>query len=392
VLAGRANALAARISTDTARARTALSQFLAKANNYRNAVDAALTAHELDIRFAEVEAARVPLDEALVAVSRDGEPAALRIFATGEVALAPDRFAPVFGDVFDRLDAKAAHLTAAAQAAAAVPADAASARHIVATLVAALQDALDGEALPVLPVIRKRPETTAETDFSSGTAVAGSLAEWAPLRARIRNVRAFLTTLGQLRAYEVTEAATTTGDPDGDTRPETEAPRPRYYGTFLADRTFIPGAELYAGLVIDEWAEQRPSRSQTTGVAINYDSPQSEAPNCLLLCEPATGDETTWSELDATRMVAETISWMKIRALPSRRRLSPGGQLPQINQVPFKPGAGDGTRRVPAAPLIRLPGNIGVVEGTLVRAAAGEPAGLAATGAREVSRFSRTEE
>jgi hypothetical protein len=392
VLAGRANALAARISTDTARARTALSQFLAKANNYRNAVDAALTAHELDIRFAEVEAARVPLDEALVAVSRDGEPAALRIFATGEVALAPDRFAPVFGDVFDRLDAKAAHLTAAAQAAAAVPADAASARHIVATLVAALQDALDGEALPVLPVIRKRPETTAETDFSSGTAVAGSLAEWAPLRARIRNVRAFLTTLGQWRAYEVTEAATTTGDPDGDTRPETEAPRPRYYGTFLADRTFIPGAELYAGLVIDEWAEQRPSRSQTTGVAINYDSPQSEAPNCLLLCEPATGDETTWSELDATRMVAETISWMKIRALPSRRRLSPGGQLPQINQVPFKPGAGDGTRRVPAAPLIRLPGNIGVVEGTLVRAAAGEPAGLAATGAREVSRFSRTEE
>lgn len=391
VLAGRANALNARINTDTARARTALSQFLVKANNYRNGVDAALTAHELDIRFAEVEAARVPFNEALLAVSRYGEPAALRIFATGEVALAPDRFAPVFGDVFDRLDAKAAQLTAAAQAAAAVPADAAAARRIVATLTAALQRALDGEALPVLPVIRKRPETTAEADFSSGTAVAGSLAEWAPLRARIRNVRA-AATLAQLRAYEVTEAATTTGDPDGDTRPETEAPRPRYYGTFLADRTFIPGAELYAGLVIDEWAEQRPSRSQTTGVAINYNSPQSEAPNCLLLCEPATGNETTWSELGAARMVAETISWMKIRALPSQRRLSPGGQLPQINQVPFKPGAGDGTRRVPPRPLIRLPGNIGVVEGTLVLAAAGEPAGLAATGAREVSRFSRTEE
>ena len=279
------------------------------------------------IRFAEVEAARVPLDEALVAVSRDGEPAALRIFATGEVALAPDRFAPVFGDVFDRLDAKAAHVTAAAQAAAAVPADAASARHIVATLVAALQDALDGEALPVLPVIRKRAETTAETDFSSGTAVAGSLAEWAPLRARIRNVRAFLTTLGQWRAYEVTEAATTTGDPDGDTRPETEAPRPRYYGTFLADRTFIPGAELYAGLVIDEWAEQRPSRSQTTGVAINYNSPQSEAPNCLLLCEPATGDQTTWSELDATRMVAETISWMKNSRAPVAAATVAGGTI-----------------------------------------------------------------
>jgi hypothetical protein len=91
-------------------------------------------------------------------------------------------------------------------------------------------------------------------------------------------------------------------------------------------------------------------------------------------------------------MVAETISWMRIRALPSQRRLSPGGQLPQINQVPFKPGAGGGTRRVPTVPLIRVIGNIGVLEGALVRADPSAPVGLAATGAREISRFSRTEE
>lgn len=392
VLAARANALALRVGTDTASARTALSRFLAKARNYRNGIDAALAASELDMRFAEAETARVAFDEALVAVSRYGEPAALRIFATGEVALAPDDFAPVFGAILDRLDAKLAQLTAAAQAVATPPANAAAARRAVATLTQALRSALDGEALPILPVVRKRAETTAETDFSSGSAVAGALAEWAPLRARVRNVQAFASTLAPVRTYQVTEAATSTGDPDGDTRPESEAPRPRYYGTFLADRTFVAGAGLYAGLVIDEWAEQRPSRSQTTGVAINYDSPQSEAPNCLLLCEPATGDETTWSELGAARMVAETIGWMKIRALPSQRRLSPGGQLPQINQIPFKPGPGNGTRRVPTAPLIRVPGNVGVLEGTFVLAAAGEPAGLAATGAREISRLSRTEE
>ena len=393
VLADRATRLGSKISTDTDSARSALSVFLAKARNYRLGVDAALASTELDLRFAAVEAARVPVDQALVVVSRYGEPGALRVFATGEVALAPDAFAPVFNAMLDRLDAKAAQLTAAAQAASATPADAAAARRVVASLTKALQSALDGEALPILPVLRKRAETSPEADFSgTGSSVAAALAEWAPMRARVRNAQAVASGLTAVRAYEVTEAATTTNDPDGDTRPETEAPRPRFYGTFLATSAVANAAQDYAGFVIDEWAEQRPSQTQTTGVAINYDSPQSEAPNCLLLCEPPTGDETTWSELGAARMVAETISWMKIRALPSQRRLSPGGQLPQINQVPFKPGAGGGTRRLPTASLIRVIGNIGVLEGALVRADPGEPAGLAATGAREISRFSRTEE
>jgi len=380
------------MGADNASAQAALSAFLSKARNYRNGVDAALAASELDMRFAEVEAVRGALDASLVAVSRYGEPGALRVFATGEVALAPDNFATILGGVLDRIDAKMRALTAAAQASGAPPTEAAAARRVVATLTQALQGALDGEALPILPVVRKRAETTAEADFTSGSGVAAALAEWAPLRARVRNVQSVASALANVRAFEVTEAATTTGDPDADTRPETEAPRPRYYGTLLADRTFVNAAPLYAGLVIDEWAEQRPSRLQTTGVAINYDSPQSEAPNCVLLCEPPTGDETQWSELGAARMVAETISWMKIRALPAQRRLSPGGQLPQINQVPFKPGPGGGTRRIPATPLIRVVGNIGVLEGAMVRANPGEPAGLAATGAREITRLSRTEE
>jgi hypothetical protein len=291
--------------------------------------------------------------------------------------------------VLDRLDAKAGDLNAAAQAAAAPPADAAAARRAVAALTRALQGALDGEALPILPVIGKRAETTAEANFNSGSAIAGALAEWIPQRALVRNAAAVVATLANVRAFAVTDAATTTGDPDGDTRPETEAPRPHFFGTFIADRTWVAGAASYSGLVIDEWAEQRPSRSQTTGLAINYDSPQSEAPNCLLLCEPPTGDVTAWDEQRAASMVAETIAWMKVRALPAQRRLTPGGSLPQINQVPFKPGARDGTRRIPTAPLVRFPG---ALDGVFVAAAAGQPAGLAATGAREISRLSRTEE
>jgi hypothetical protein len=389
-LAARANVLGTRIAANIVTARTALSQFLLKARNYRNGVDANLAESQLALRFAAVETARKPFDEALVAVSRYGEPAALRAFTTVDVAFAPENFAPGFTSLLDRVVAKGVRVSAAAQAATATPADAAEARRIVASLKEALQSALDGEALPILPVILKRAETTAETDFSSGGNVANALGEWAELRARVRNASTVAATLTNVRAFATTDAATTVDDPEGDPRPETEAPRSRYFGTFLADRTFVAGAARYAGLVVDEWAEQRPSRSQTTGVAINYDSPQSEAPNCLLLCEPPNGDETVWTELSAARMVAETISWMKIRALPAQRRLAPGGQLPQINQVPFKPGAGGGTRRVPTRPLIRVGGP--VFEGAFVAAALGQPAGLAATGAQEISRLSRSEE
>jgi hypothetical protein len=388
-LAVRARALAQRIGSDTASARTSLSQFLVKARNYRNGLDADLPASELALRFGEVETARVAFDDALVALSRHGEPAVLRPFATGEAALAPDQFELSFDSVLDRLDVKSAGLNTAAQPAAAPPADAAAARRIMAALTGALQAALDGEALPILPVIGKRAETTAETDFNSGGAVVDALAEWTPLRTRVRDAATFAATLAGVRAFTVTDAATTTGDLDGDTRPEAEAPRPRFFGTFLADRTWVAGAAVYAGLAIDEWAEQRPSRSQTTGLAINYDSPQSEAPNCLLLCEPPTGDLTAWSEPSAAHMVAETIAWMKVRALPAQQRLTPGGSLPQINQVPFKPGSRNGTRRLPTTPLLKFPG---AIEGAFVAAAPGQPAGLAATGAREISRLSRTEE
>jgi len=387
-LAARAKALSQRIGAAVSSAQSALSQFLVKARNYRNAVDAAMPSSELTLRFAEVETARVSLDDALVTLSRYGEPAVLRPFATGEAALAPEQFAATIGGVLDRLNAKAGNLNAAAQAATAPLANAAAARGAIATLTGSLQEALDGEALSILPVLGKRAETTPEVDFSSGSPAGTALAEWTGQRARIRSAAAVAGMITNVRAFAVTDAATT-GDPDGDSRPETEAPRPHFFGTFIADRSWVAGATSYAGLVIDEWAEQRPSRSQTTGLTINYDSPQSEAPNCLLLCEPSTGDVTAWDEQRAALMVAETIAWMKVRALPAQRRLTPGGSLPQINQVPFKPGAGDGARRLPTAPLLKFPG---ALDGAFVVAAAGQPAGLAATGAREISRLNRTEE
>ena len=65
----------------------------------------------------------------------------------------------------------------------------------------------------------------------------------------------------------------------------------------------------------DEWAEQRPSRLQQTGLAIDYDSPQSEPPHALLLCEPSGPLAPPWSEAAAAAIVAEAIGLMKVRAL-----------------------------------------------------------------------------
>ena len=64
---------------------------------------------------------------------------------------------------------------------------------------------------------------------------------------------------------------------------------------------------LFVGTVTDEWAEVRPSRRQQTGVAINYDAPQSEPPQCLLLCEPPVEPSTDWTPESAAEMVGHAI-------------------------------------------------------------------------------------
>ena len=44
-----------------------------------------------------------------------------------------------------------------------------------------------------------------------------------------------------------------------------------------------------AGLLIDEWVETVPSATETTGIALQYDRPNAEPPQNILIAVPAGG-------------------------------------------------------------------------------------------------------
>ena len=69
-----------------------------------------------------------------------------------------------------------------------------------------------------------------------------------------------------------------------------------------------------AGLLVDEWTEVIPSRTEDTGIAFHYDRPNSEPPQTLLLAlSPALDGNWRWAELVDT--VHETMDLSKKRAI-----------------------------------------------------------------------------
>lgn len=68
------------------------------------------------------------------------------------------------------------------------------------------------------------------------------------------------------------------------------------------------------GLLIDEWVEVIPSKTQDTGIAFHYDQPNSKAPQCMLLALPSefTG---VWSWNDLVETVNQTFDEAKKRAI-----------------------------------------------------------------------------
>jgi hypothetical protein len=68
------------------------------------------------------------------------------------------------------------------------------------------------------------------------------------------------------------------------------------------------------GLLLDEWTEVIPATKETTGIAFNYDRPNSEPPQAMLLVTPAafTG---AWQWLDLVDALNETLEMAKRRAV-----------------------------------------------------------------------------
>lgn len=80
-------------------------------------------------------------------------------------------------------------------------------------------------------------------------------------------------------------------------------------------RAAAPDAdELWAGLLVDEWAEKIPSEEEDAAVVFHYDSPGAQAPQALLLAVPPVLRET-WDLDTLIRILHETLDLAKVRAV-----------------------------------------------------------------------------
>jgi hypothetical protein len=73
-------------------------------------------------------------------------------------------------------------------------------------------------------------------------------------------------------------------------------------------------AQPMAGLLVDEWNEIIPEKTETTGVAFHYDRPNSEPPQCWLLALPAVMDGA-WSWEELRDAVTSTLDAARRRAI-----------------------------------------------------------------------------
>jgi hypothetical protein len=68
------------------------------------------------------------------------------------------------------------------------------------------------------------------------------------------------------------------------------------------------------GLMVDEWVEVVPSRTETTAIAFQYDPPNTCAPQNVLLAVPPVPGKP-WTVADLQRVLVETLDLAKLRAV-----------------------------------------------------------------------------
>jgi hypothetical protein len=68
------------------------------------------------------------------------------------------------------------------------------------------------------------------------------------------------------------------------------------------------------GLLLDEWTEVIPADDHTTGITFNFDRPDNEAPQALLLVTPAAMNGA-WQWNDLVGALNETLDLAKKRAV-----------------------------------------------------------------------------
>jgi hypothetical protein len=84
-----------------------------------------------------------------------------------------------------------------------------------------------------------------------------------------------------------------------------------------------------AGLLVDEWVELIPNAKETTGVAFQFNPPDSFAPQSILLAVPPAPDKA-WTVGDLQRVLLETLDLARLRAVEAEALDQTGHYLPAL--------------------------------------------------------------
>lgn len=118
----------------------------------------------------------------------------------------------------------------------------------------------------------------------------------------------------------------------------------RWVGLPLKDNKQITGGRLslvmqasgavdprqaLAGFLIDEWVEIIPNAKETTGVAFQFNPPDSFAPQSILLAVPSAPDKA-WTVGDLQRVLLETLDFTRLRTVDAEALDQTGHYLPAL--------------------------------------------------------------
>jgi hypothetical protein len=87
--------------------------------------------------------------------------------------------------------------------------------------------------------------------------------------------------------------------------------------------------QALAGLLVDEWVEIIPNAKETTGVAFQFNPPESFAPQAILLAVPSAPDKA-WTVGDLQRTLLETLDLARLRAVDAEALDQTGHYLPAL--------------------------------------------------------------
>jgi len=345
-LLSRCSGVLSDLQADIAAFRMHMTEFIGAARQAGHAIEADVSEADQINLLAIGELKRRSLTESLVDVSNYSEPGALIVTTIEEAAANPDGFEDQLLSLDTRLDRKCKSLQSAIGAAQTGATGENDPSEAIDQLTGALQAVLDGEGMRVPLVFPS--DVTLTLQLGSAQSVDSTLGGWAERRQGTAAARDAANSVSGLRGFRTLDDATRddTDPDDQDERDEAEAPRSRHFGLFIGDRNLVSGDNGFVGLVLDEWTEQRPSTIQPAALAINYDSPQTESPHCLLLGVPPNKNYRSWTARRACNLVLEVINLTKMRALSTDLKIAPASLFPLANQVPFKKG-NPNKRRVP---------------------------------------------